>query len=193
MAGLILANGALSGGGEEYKFRRKLIENNLVEAILVLSQDMFYTTNISVTLWILNKNKKATSRNIGNEQRHYRNREKEILFMDLRQMGEPFEKKFTQFSETDITKVVGSFHQWQQEEIENIPEYCYAASLEEIAAKDFSLVPSKYIEFVNRDENIDFDEKMTSLKGEFAELLKAEEQSKKDLLEVFKTLGYGIE
>jgi type I restriction enzyme M protein len=75
----------------------------------------------------------------------------------------------------------------------NVPEYCYAAKLEEIAAKDFSLVPSKYIEFVNRDENIDFDEKMTSLKGEFAELLKAEEQSKKDLLEVFKTLGYGIE
>jgi len=75
----------------------------------------------------------------------------------------------------------------------NVPEYCYAAKLEEIAAKDFSLVPSKYIEFVNRDENIDFDEKMQTLKGEFAELLKSEEQSKKDLLEVFKTLGYGIE
>ena len=231
MAGFILANGALSGGGEEYKIRRKLIENNLVEAILVLPQNMFYTTNISVTLWILNKNKKATSRNIGNEQRHYRNREKEILFMDLRQMGEPFEKKFTQFSEADIKKIAETFHNWQQGIMVNeksrvndkglmvnekglmvnekgdnninnlpftinnynVPEFCYAAKLEEIAAKDFSLVPSKYIEFVNRDENIDFDEKMKSLKGEFAELLKAEEQSKKDLMEVFKTLGYGIE
>jgi type I restriction enzyme M protein len=75
---------------------------------------------------------------------------------------------------------------------ENIPEFCYAASFDEVAQKDFSLVPSKYIEFVNRDENIDFDEKMNTLKNEFAELLKAEEQSKKDLLEVFKTLGYGI-
>jgi len=192
MAGFILANGALSGGGEEYKIRRKLIENNLVEAILVLPQDMFYTTNISVTLWILNKNKKATSRNIGNEQRHYRNREREILFLDLRQMGEPFEKKFTQFSEADIKKVAGSFHQWQQAEIENIPEYCYAAKLEEIEAKDFSLVPSKYIEFVNRDENIDFDEKMTSLQSEFVDLLKSETQSKNDLLTVFKELGYEI-
>jgi type I restriction enzyme M protein len=224
VAGFILANGALSGGGEEYKIRRKLIENNLVEAILVLPRNLFYTTDISVTLWILNKNKTAQSKNIGDVKRQLRNREKEILFMDLRQMGEPFEKKFTQFSEADIKKVAETFHNWQQGIMinekamvndkglmvnekgdnninnlpftinnYNVPEYCYNASLEEIAAKDFSLVPSKYIEFVNRDENIDFDEKMTSLKGEFAELLKAEEQSKKDLLEVFKTLGYGIE
>ena len=57
VAGFILANGALSGGGEEYKIRRKLIENNLVDAILVLPRNLFYTTDISVTLWILNKNK----------------------------------------------------------------------------------------------------------------------------------------
>jgi type I restriction enzyme M protein len=195
IAGFILANGALSGGGEEYKIRRKLIENNLVEAILVLPQDMFYTTNISVTVWILNKNKKAHSRSIGDEQRHYRNREKEILFMDLRQIGEPFEKKFIQFSEQHIKDISKSYHTWQQEKnnYKDIPEYCYSASFDEVAKKDFSLVPSKYIEFVNRDENIDFDEKMNVLKSEFAELLKEEERSKKDLLEVFKTLGYGIE
>jgi len=53
-------------------------------------------------------------------------------------------------------------------------------------------VPSKYIEFVNRDENIDFDEKMQILKNEFANLLKAEAESKNDLLKVFKELGYEI-
>lgn len=192
VAGFILANGALSGGGEEYKIRRKLIENKLVEAILVLPQDMFYTTNISVTLWILNKNKKAHSREIGDEIRHYRNRENEILFMDIRQIGVPFEKKFIQFSEDNIKQITGTYHQWQVAEIENVPEFCYSATLEEVEKKDFSLVPSKYIEFVNRDENIDFDEKMTALKGEFAELLKAEAQSKNDLLNVFKELGYEI-
>ncbi|MBK9299769.1 MAG: N-6 DNA methylase [Bacteroidetes bacterium] len=198
IAGFILANGALSGGGEEYKIRRKLIENNLVEAILVLPQDMFYTTNISVTVWILNKNKKAHSRSIGDEQRHYRNREKEILFMDLRQIGIPFEKKYIQFSEDDILKITGTYHQWQCKgnplwlPYQNIPEFCYSASLEEVAKKDFSLVPSKYIEFVNRDENIDFDEKMQTLQTEFADLLKAESQSKNDLLTVFKELGYEI-
>jgi type I restriction enzyme M protein len=194
VAGFILANGALSGGGEEYKIRRKLIENNLVEAIVVLPRNMFYTTDISVTLWILNKNKKANSRNIGDTQRNYRQREKEILFMDLRQIGEPFEKKFTQFGEADIRKVADTYHQWQQENsnYEDIAEFCYSASFDEIAKKDFSLVPSKYIEFVNRDENIDFDEKMSSLQAEFADLLKAEAESKNDLLNVFKTLGYEI-
>ena len=192
VAGFILANGALSGGGEEYKIRRKLIENNLVEAILVLPRNLFYTTDISVTLWLLNKNKKAQSKIVGDEKRQLRNREKEILFMDLRQMGEPFEKKYTQFSDDDIKKVTCTFHEWQQREIENVPEYYYSATLEEIAAKDFSLVPSKYIEFVNRDENIDFDEKMKTLQIEFAELLKAEAKSKQDLLTVFKELGYEI-
>jgi len=192
VAGFILANGALSGGGEEYKIRRKLIENNLVEAILVLPQDMFYTTNISVTLWILNKNKKAHTRKIGDEIRNYRDREKEILFMDLRQMGIPFEKKYIQFSEEDISKITGTYHQWQTQEIENIPEFCYSATLEEVKKKDFSLVSSKYIEFVNRDENIDFDEKMKTLQTEFAYLLKAETASKNDLLTVFNELGYEI-
>lgn len=192
IAGFILANGSLSGGGEEYKIRRKLIENNLVEAILVLPRNLFYTTDISVTLWILNKNKKEQSRNIGVKTRQYRKREKEILFMDLRQLGEPFEKKFTQFSSDDIKKITSTYHQWQSETIENIPEYCYSASFDEVAKKDFSLVPSKYIEFVNRDENIDFDEKMKTLQMEFSDLLKAEEQSKKDLLTVFKELGYEI-
>ena len=193
VAGFILANGALSGSGEEYKIRRKLIENKLVEAILVLPRNLFYTTDISVTLWILNKNKKDQTRKIGDETRQYRDRENEILFMDLRQMGEPFEKKYTQFSDDDIQKVVSTYHQWQVEEIENVPEFCYAATLEEVEKKDFSLVPSKYIEFVNRDENMDFDEKMQKLQNEFADLLKAEAQSKNDLLNVFKELGYEIE
>lgn len=192
VAGFILANGALSGGGEEYKIRRKLIENNLVEAILVLPRNLFYTTDISVTLWILNKNKKEQSRNIGDEKRQYRNREKEILFMDLRQLGEPFEKKYTQFSEDDIKEVTRTYHQWQSEVINNKPEFCYSASFDEVAKKDFSLVPSKYIEFINRDENLNFDEKMQSLQVEFAELLKAEANSKNDLLTVFKELGYEI-
>ena len=112
VAGFILANGALSGSGEEYKIRKTLIENKLVEAILVLPQDMFYTTNISVTVWILNKNKKAHTRNIGDETRQYRLRENEILFMDLRQIGEPFEKKFIQFNEQHIKDIATTYHTW---------------------------------------------------------------------------------
>lgn len=196
VAGFLLANGALSGGGTEYEIRKKLIKNNLVEAILVLPQNMFYTTNISVTLWIINKNKKARTVDQNGVLKKYRNRVNEILFMDLREMGIPFEKKFIQFSDEEISKVCSTYHNWQQSNYEtkynNIPEFCYSASLEDLEKKDYSLVPSKYIEFVNRDENIDFNEKMESLQKEFTDLLKAEEESKNDLLTVFKELGYEI-
>jgi type I restriction enzyme M protein len=194
VAGFLLANGALSGGGEEYKIRKKLIENNLVEAILILPQNMFYTTNISVTLWILNKNKKERTAKIGDTEKHYRNRENEILFMDLREIGVPFEKKYIQFSDENIKQIAETYHNWQITggDYKDIPEYCYSASKEEVAKKDYSLVPSKYIEFVNRDENIDFDTKMKTLQKEMAELLKEEEQSRKELLKVFKELGYEL-
>jgi len=195
VAGFILANGALSGGGEEYKIRRKLIENDLVEAIVILPQNMFYTTGISVTLWILNKNKKARKVQLPDAIRNYRDRQHEILFMDLRQIGDPFEKKFVQFSEENVEDVSKTYHNWQSDisNYQDVPEFCYSSSIDEIEAKDFSLVPSKYIAFVNRDENIDFEDKMKVLQAEFSILLKAETQSKNDLLTVFKELGYAIE
>ncbi len=197
VAGFILANGALSGGGSEYEIRKKLIENKLVEAIVILPRNMFYTTDISVTLWILNNNKKKHSLILPDAVRNYRDREEEFLFMDLRQQGEPFEKKYTQFNSQHIKDFAKTYHTWQQEnykdEYENIPEYCFSATIEDIRKKDYSLVPSKYIEFINRDENIDFDVKMTELKSEFEQLLKSEEKSRKDLLNVFKELGYEIE
>lgn len=199
VAGFLLANGALSGGGDEYKIRKQLIENNLVEAILILPQNMFYTTNISVTLWILNKNKKEYVRAYGEtSQRNYRNREREVLFMDLREMGEPFEKKYIQLSKKDIQKITNTYHNWQSVVVDStsyqdVPEYCYSASIEEIREKDYSLVPSRYIEFVNRDEEVDFDEKMKTLQQEIGELLQKEKQSRNELLRVFEDLGFKIE
>ena len=194
VAGFLLANGALSGGGEEYKIRKKLIENDLVEAILILPQNMFYTTNISVTLWILNKNKKERKAKLNGITKDYRNRKHEILFMDLRELGVPFEKKFIQFSDEDIERITSAYHNWQVKNgnYKDIPEFCYSAKTEEVRKKDYSLVPSKYIEFVNLDENIDYDIKMKTLQKEIGELLKEEEKSKKELLKVFKELGYEI-
>ncbi|KGK30523.1 N-6 DNA methylase, partial [Cellulophaga sp. E6(2014)] len=195
VAGFILANGALSGGGTEYEIRKKLIENKLVEAILVLPQNMFYTTNISVTIWILNNNKKERQVKINEIEKSYRNREDEILFFDLRETGVPFEKKYIQFDVDNINNIAETLHTWQQDSgtYKNIPEFCYTASLDEIRKKDYSLVPSKYIEFVNRDENISFDDKMKDLKTEFSQLLKEAAKSKTELLNVFKELGYEIE
>ena len=197
VAGFILANGALSGDEQEKAIRKKLIENRLVEAIILLPRNMFYTTDISVTLWVINRNRTARIVEHGERSRHYREREDEILFMDLRQRGEPFEKKYIQFSDAERAQIAETFHTWQEEraaeDYADVSEYCYSASIDEVRAKDYSLVPSKYIEFVNRDENIDFDAKMLALRGEFADLLQAETKSKAELLEVFKGLGYAID
>ena len=137
VAGFVLSNGALSGGGEEYKIRRKLIENGLVEAVVILPGSMFYTTDISVSIWIINNNKRERVVKLPEDERNYRNREKEILFIDLRQVGEPFEKKFIQFNEEHIGQVAKTYHSWQQKDSDykNVPEFCYSASFDEVAAK----------------------------------------------------------
>ena len=195
VAGFLLANGALSGEGTELAIRKQLIENKLVEAIIILPRNLFYTTDISVTLWILNRNKKAHTVMQNGVAKHYRDREQEILFMDLRQMGSPFEKKYIELTEANRQKVADTYHAWQTQEWtkeNNIPEYCYSATIQEVAEKGYSLVPSKYIEFVNRDENIDYDTKMKQLQAELTDLLREEEQSKSDLLTVLKDLGYEI-
>lgn len=196
VAGFILANGALSGGGEEYKIRRKLIENNLVEAILVLPRNMFYTTDISVTLWILNKNKKETDVKIGDETHSHRNREREVLFVDLRRWGTVYEKTYMELSPEEIEKIVKNFHNWRKtnykDTYKNVTEYCYSASFEELKTNDFSLVPSKYIEFIDRDSGIDFDTEMKRIQKDFKELLKEEKESQEQLVNAFRVLGYEL-
>ncbi|RCU43057.1 DNA methyltransferase [Chryseobacterium lacus] len=196
VAGFILANGALSGGGEEYKIRKQIIENDLVEAIVILPRAMFYSTDISVTLWILNRNKNERTFEVNDGIKNYRNRKGEVLFMDLRQKGEPFEKKFIQFGEEEITEIATHYHNWQQrdwqETYQDIPEYSYSASLEDIRKKDYSLVPSKYIEFVNRDESLDYAEQMQSLRTDLQDLFQQESQLKEEVSNVFKTLGYEL-
>ena len=193
VAGFILANGALSGDGTEKAIRKTLVENGLVEAVIILPRSMFYTTDISVTLWIINKNKTQRTVEKGTELRRYRNRKDEVLFMDLREMGVPFEKKYTEFSVDNIKQITSTYHNWQTDgDYENIPEYSYSANTEKIKNKDYSLVPSKYIEFVNRDENVDYHEKMTDLQSDIVSLLKAEQQSNLDLKKVFEKLGYEV-
>ncbi|MDA3940927.1 MAG: type I restriction-modification system subunit M N-terminal domain-containing protein [Spirochaetia bacterium] len=152
-------------------------------------------TKLATLVDTINKINTLEDIELNDIERNYRTRKDEIIFMDLRQIGEPFEKKFTQFNTQHIQDIARTFHSWQQKDndYKNIPEYCYSANKEEVAKKDYSLVPSKYIEFINRDENIDFDSKMKTLQTEFENLLKEEEQSKKDLLLVFKELGYEIQ
>ena len=191
MAGFLLANGALSGDGTELNIRRQLLKNHLVEAIVILPRNMFYSTDISVTLWILAGNRKIRTVEQNGELVNYRNRENEVLFIDLRQWGEPFEKKYIQFSGEQIAQIAENFHNWQREGYEqtyrNVPEYCYSATLERNRSKKVGRsCPANTSSSRNRDEGIDFDTKMTQLQSDMQELFRQEEESKRELSNLFK-------
>ena len=185
IAGFLLSNGSLSSDkGAEYKIRKQLIENDLVEAILVLPMKLFYTTNISVTLWIVNKNKK--------EKDGFRDRTNEILFLDLRHMGSPFEKKYIQLTQEDRNKVTSTINSWRKnlDIYENIPGYCYSAKLDEIRQKNYTLVPSRYKEFADDEFNLDFDVEIDRLSKELKELIKEESISTNILINLMEELNY---
>jgi type I restriction enzyme M protein len=191
VAGFLLANGALDDDDTK-AIRQKLIENDKVEAIIVLPRNMFYSTDISVTLWILNNNKKGGPRH----GRMLRNREGEILFVDLRTWNENiYEKKFVKLSDEQIAEVCKIYFDWATTASENYakPELYYAAHLDEIREKGFSLVPSRYIEFVDRDTEIDYKSALTQMSQQFDALKKRWDENEATLVNAFKVLGYGKE
>ena len=191
---LLLANGALSSTGTEYEIRKQLIENDLVEAIIILPMKMFYTVDLSVTVWIFNKNKKARIVSKNGKEVEYRDRTNEILFMDLRKKGHPFEKKYIEFTPEDRKEIVKTYHDWQSIDkdklYQDVKEYC--ASVNKNNLVDYSLVPSKYIEFKNDIVDSDFDEDMKNIQVELKDLLSEQEESYKKLKEIMEELGYGI-
>ena len=184
VAGFLLANGALNDP-DEYENRKQILENDKVEAIIVLPRDMFYTTDISVTLWIVNMNKKAGVVN----GRKVRDRQHEVLFMDLRTWDANIEeividkgkkKKKTVLTDEQIVKVKKIYENWQSEDTslyDDVPELCKAVHLEDvmeegnvvelgIRSNDYSLAPSKYIEFIDHDLDIDYAAEMIRIQEE---------------------------
>lgn len=194
VAGFLLANGALSESGVEQSIRTALIEKDLVEAIVILPRNLFYTTDISVTLWILNRNKHARVLRNADGTRKLRDRSGEVLFMDLRQMGTPYEKKYLELGDEERLKVTATFHAWQEDgdDYSDIPEFCYSASRNEIESKEYTLVPSRYIEFKAREEEVDFDEKMNEIRSGLSAAIEEGDAAKKQLLAILEELGYGI-
>ena len=192
IAGFLLANGALSDD-DTVKIRQKLIENDKVEAIIVLPRNMFYSTDISVTLWILNQNKKG---GLWHDRRQ-RNRTGEILFMDLRTWSENiYEKKYVQLLPEQIKKVVDIYQRWQAEGTDGEkfaePELYRSVGIKEIKDNGWSLVPSRYIEFVDRDTNIDYEKVMSESARTVAELLSRQEKNDAALRTAFATLGFNL-
>lgn len=191
-----MANGAL-GDSDTLEIRRKLIQNDKVEAIIILPRELFITTDISVTLWILNQNKKGGAYH----GRTLRSREHEILFMDLRTWTEnPVKgegKKKVCLTEEQIQRAADIYHTWQSKETDGkdyaVPELYRSVGVDEIEKRGWSLIPSKYIEFIDHDLGIDFHAEMGRIQAEIREVLAQEKQSQRMLKDAFRGIGYGIE
>ena len=194
VAGFLLANGAL-GDSDTKTIRQKLIDNDKVEAIIILPRELFVTTDISVTLWILNQNKKGGMYH----GRNLRNREGEILFIDLRTWRDnPVKnenKKKVRLSTEQIQKVADIYHTWQCEGTDGnnyaVPELYRSANKNQII--DSSLVLSKYIEFIDHDLDIDFPKEMARIQKELKDLIDEEIESQKKLKDAMRGIGYGID
>ena len=195
VAGFLLANGALNDS-DTIEIRKKLIQNDKIEAIIVLPRELFITTDISVTLWILNQNKKGGSYH----DKNLRNREHEILFIDLRTWvqnavkGE--NKKKVMLDAAQIKQVAEVYHTWQDKDTDGShyeePEFYRSVKIDEIEENNWALTPSKYIEFIDHDLEIDYEKEMSRIQLEMKEIIKQEKQSQQMLEDAFKGIGYGI-
>lgn len=216
VAGFLLANGAL-GDTDTTEIRKNLIKNGKIEAIIVLPREMFYYTDISVTLWIMNNNKGARKVIQGDKEVLLRDRTNDVLFVDLRTKGHKTSEGYVELDESDRLQVKETLNAWQSPNwktiYKDVPEYCQSCTIDEIrngmtdkkqkengtniqvpeADSLWSLVPSKYIEFIDHYLNIDFEKEMSRIQKEMKELLKEEKESQKQLEDAFRGIGYGIE
>ena len=214
IAGFLLANGAL-GDSDDAEIRKNILLKDKVEAIIVLPRDMFYTTDISVTLWIINMNKRAGTVN----GRKVRDRSHEVLFMDLRTWDNNIEeitidkgkkKKKTVLTDGQIAKIKEIYTNWQSKDrtlYRDIPELCKSVKVNNsdltdeeiknnvvtIEKQNYALMPSKYIEFIDHDLDIDYHTEMQRIQKEMSEVIKQERESQKLLSAAFKGIGYGID
>ena len=196
VAGFLLANGALNDS-DTLEIRKRLIQKDKVEAIVVLPRELFITTDISVTLWILNQNKKGGKYH----GRNLRNREGEILFMDLRQWRENAvkgeNKKKVRLTSEQIQRAADIYHTWQCEGTDGqkyeVPELYRSVGNSEIEEKGWALTPSKYIEFIDHDLGIDYEKEMARIQAEMKEIIKRGKESQKMLEDAFRGIGYGID
>ena len=201
VAGFLLANGALGDSdGTAPVIRQKLLEKDVVEAIVVLPRELFITTDISVTMWILNMNKRGGKQG----DRLLRDRRGEVLFMDLRSWTLPeynnavkgMQKKKFELSADQIARAAAIYHRWQEHGTDGTryaqPELYRSVSIAEIGNDDnrFSLVPSRYIEFVDRDSNIDYDKVLREASAKVSDLLRSHTENTDRIRAAFNTLGY---
>ncbi len=193
IAGFVLANGSMSSNqAGEGEIRKNIVEADLVDCMVALPPQLFYSTQIPACLWFIARDKK---RGRGLEGKPLRDRSGEVLFIDARRMGVMVDRTHRELTDEDIKKIADTYHNWRGDgsgEYENIPGFCKSATLEDIRKQGYVLTPGRYVGVpTQEDEGEPFEEKMARLVAELkkqqAEAARLDEAIWKNL----EALGYG--
>lgn len=178
--GLVLANGSLStqtsGEGE---IRKKIIEDDLVEGIVALPTQLFYSVTIPVTLWIISKNKKQKGK---------------TLFIDARNMGEMKSRKHRDFADEDVNRIADTFTAFQDGTLKDVKGFCAVATTQDIAIKhDYILTPGRYVEIEEQeDDGEPFEEKMTRLTSDLSDMFSKSIELQDEIRKNLASIGYEV-
>lgn len=180
--GLVLANGALSTQSSgEGEIRRKIIEADLVEGIIAMPTQLFYSVTIPVTLWFITKNKKQKGK---------------TLFIDARKMGHMVDRKHRDFDDKpggDIEKLAKTFTEFQEGTLEEVKGFCTVADIEDIAKQDYILTPGRYVGIEDQeDDGEPFEEKMKRLTSELSGMFEKSHELEEEIRKKLGAIGYDI-
>ncbi len=200
VAGFVLANGSMSTNTKgEGEIRKQIIENDLVDCMIALPGQLFYTTQIPVCLWFLTKNKKAQTFSDGRKQ--HRNRQGETLFIDARNMGSMISRIHKELTFDDIADIANTYHAWRGEPVvaddgeqgyADVAGFCKSATLDDIKANDYVLTPGRYVGAAEvEDDGELFEEKMQQLTQTLFQQMAEAQELDAVIKQNLKGLGYG--
>lgn len=188
-AGIVLANGSMSSDiATEGQIRKELIENDLIDCMVSLPAQLFYNTQIPACLWFLARNK--TNHN-------FRNRSKEILFIDVREMGTMISRRQKELTDNDIQIIGDTYHNWRSKDwkeiYKDVPGFCKSATIQEVQKNNYILTPGRYIDFKEAvDDGELFDDKMKHLTASLKEQMQTASILDKEIIKNLSSIGYEL-
>ena len=177
--GLVLANGALSSQTNgEGDIRKNIIEDDLIEGIVALPTQLFYSVTIPATLWFITRDKAQTGK---------------TLFIDARKMGYMVDRKHRDFTEEDIQMLADTFEAFQNGTLEDMKGFCKVATTKEIAKQDYILTPGRYVGIEEqKDDGEPFEEKMDRLTSELSEMFQKSHELEDEIRRKLGAIGYEV-
>jgi type I restriction enzyme M protein len=188
ITGFVMANGSMSVGGLEGEIRKKIIEDDLVDCVIALPVQLFYTTGIPACLWFVTKNK---------AQKGHRDRKGETLFIDARKLFRKVDRTHNELTDEQIKQIADTYHAYRGEaglpEYQDIPGLCKVSRLEEIRKHGYVLTPGRYVGTEEIEDDAEpFEEKMDRLTKQLAAQFEKSEELKGQIKANLEELGYGF-